>query len=83
MSVGGDAFRELCGRDNNTVVQSWGAGAAPSVDAQNNHINVDTNATKRKKKAMGKKSLIIGNGADASGGGTTGTGLNLQLVTHG
>ena len=77
MGFVGHAFRKIFGGDNNTVVQSSGATAAPSVDAQNNHINVDTNATKRKKKAMGKKSLIIGNGADASGGGTTGTGLNL------
>lgn len=54
-----------------------GAAAAPAADAQNNDTNVDTDATKRKKKAMGKKSLMIGNESDASGGGTTGTGLNL------
>ena len=67
-----------------SVTQSAGAGAgagagaaAPAADAQNNDTNVDTNATKRKKKAMGKKSLMIGNESDASGGGTTGTGLNL------
>lgn len=54
-----------------------GAAAAPAADAQNNDTNVDTDATKRKKKAMGKKSLMIGNGSDVSGGGTTGTGLNL------
>ena len=60
-----------------TVEYAGGAAAAPGVDAQNNAINVDTDATKRKKKAMGKKSLMIGNGSDASGGGTTGTGLNL------
>ena len=73
----GHVFRKIFGRDNNTAVQSSGAAAAPSVDAQNNDTNVDTDATKRKKKAMGKKSLMIGNGSDASGGGTTGTGLNL------
>lgn len=60
-----------------SVEYSAGAAAAPAVDAQNNDTNVDTDATKRKKKAVGKKSLMIGNGSDASGGGTTGTGLNL------
>lgn len=63
-----------------SVNQSAGAAAAPAApaaDAQNNDTNVDTNATKRKKKAMGKKSLMIGNGSDSAGGGTTGTGLNL------
>ena len=66
-----------------SVTQSAGAAAspaspaAPAADAQNNDTNVDTDATKRKKKALGKKSLMIGNGSDASGGGTTGTGLNL------
>ena len=60
-----------------TVGYAGGAAAAPAADAQNNDTNVDTDATKRKKKAMGKKSLMIGNGSDASGGGTTGTGLNL------
>lgn len=53
------------------------APAAPAADAQNNDTNVDTEATKRKKKAMGKKSLMIGNDSDSAGGGTTGTGLNL------
>lgn len=77
MGFVGHAFRKIFGGDNNSVVQSSGAAAAPSVDAQNNHINVDTDATKRKKKAIGKKSLIIGNGSDASGGGAAGTGLNL------
>lgn len=77
MGFVGHAFRKIFGGDNNTVVSSSGAAAAPAVDAQNNHINVDTNATKRKKKAIGKKSLIIGNGSDTSVGGTTGTGLNL------
>lgn len=66
-----------------SVTQSAGAAAAPAApaapaaDAQNNDTNVDTDATKRKKKAMGKKSLMIGNGSDSAGGGTTGTGLNL------
>jgi len=60
-----------------TVEYSAGAAAAPGVDAQNNDTNVDTDATKRKKKAAGKKSLMINTGSDASGGGTTGTGLNL------
>lgn len=60
-----------------TVEYSAGAAAAPAVDAQNNDTNVDTEATKRKKKAVGKRSLMIGSGSDASGGGTTGTGLNL------
>lgn len=61
-----------------SVTQSAGASAAaPAADAQNNDTNVDTDATKRKKKAAGKKSLMIGNGSDVAGGGTTGTGLNL------
>lgn len=65
-----------------SVPQSAGAAAAaapaaPAADAQNNDTNVDTEATKRKKKAMGKKSLMIGNASDSAGGGTTGTGLNL------
>lgn len=61
----------------NVETPTAGAAAAPAADAQNNDTNVDTDATKRKKKAMGKKSLMIVNGSDASGGGTTGTGLNL------
>ena len=66
------------GRSSGTTVEyAGGAAAAPAADAQNNDTNVDTDATKRKKKAMGKKSLMIGNGSDVSGGGTTGTGLNL------
>lgn len=60
-----------------SVAQSVGAAAAPAADAQNNDTNIDTDATKRKKKAMGKKSLMIGNGSDSAGGGITGTGLNL------
>lgn len=60
-----------------TVEYQAGAAAAPAADAQNNETNVETDATKRKKKAAGKKSLMIGNGSDVSGGGTTGTGLNL------
>lgn len=61
-----------------SVTQSAGEAAAPAAaDAQNNDINVDTDATKRKKKAAGKKSLMIGNGSDSAGGGITGTGLNL------
>lgn len=71
------AFKKLFGGGNQTGVQSSGAAAAPSVDAKNNETNIDTDATKRKKKAAGKKSLMIGNGSDAAGGGTTGTGLNL------
>ena len=62
---------------NSTVEYQAGAAAAPGADPTNTDINVDTEATKRNKKAMGKKSLMIGNGSDASGGGTTGTGLNL------
>ena len=62
---------------NSTVEYQAGAAAAPGADPTNTDINVDTDATKRKKKAMGKKSLMIDNGSDASGGGTTGTGLNL------
>ena len=65
------------GGSGGSVEYSAGAAAAPAVDAQNNDTNVDTDATKRKKKAVGKKSLMIGSGFDASGGGTTGTGLNL------
>lgn len=65
------------GSSGTTVEYAGGAAATPGVDAQNNDINVDTDATKRKKKAIGKKSLMISNGSDASGGGTTGTGLNL------
>ena len=65
------------GSSGTTVEYAGGAAAAPAADAQNNDTNVDTDATKRKKKAMGKKSLMIGNMSDASGGGTTGTGLNL------
>lgn len=60
-----------------SVAQSTGAAAAPAADAQNNDTNIDTTATKRKKKAAGKKSLMIGNGSDLADGGTTGTGLNL------
>lgn len=74
------AVGKLFGAKTSTasVTQSTGAAAAsPAADAQNNDTNVDTDATKRKKKAMGKKSLMIGNGADSAGGGTTGTGLNL------
>ena len=66
------------GSSGTTVEYAGGAAAAaPAADAQNNDTNVDTDATKRKKKAMGKKSLMIGNGSDTFGGGTTGTGLNL------
>lgn len=64
-------------RSGGSVEYSAGAAAAPAVDAQNNDTNVDTDATKRKKKAVGKKSLMIGSGSAVSGGGTTGTGLNL------
>ena len=61
-----------------SVTQSAGAEVAPAAaDAQNNDTNVDTDATKRKKKAVGKKSLMIGNSSNSAGGGTTGTGLNL------
>lgn len=66
------------GRAAPTIIQAQpGAAAAPAADAQNSDTNVDTAATKRKKKAVGKKSLMIGNGSDSAGGGTTGTGLNL------
>lgn len=65
------------GSSGTTVEYSGGAAAAPGVDAQNNDTNVETDATKRKKKAAGKKSLMISYGSDVSGGGTTGTGLNL------
>lgn len=61
----------------NFTQHATGASAAPGVDAHNNENNVDSESTKRKKKALGKKSLMIGNGSDDSGGGTTGTGLNL------
>ena len=54
-----------------------GASAAPGVDAHNNDTGLDSEADKKKKKALGKKSLMIGTGSDDSGGGTTGTGLNL------
>ena len=64
-------------RTPNITQNASGASAAPGVDAQNNETNVESYAEKKKKKAMGKKSLMIGNGSDASGGGTTGTGLNL------
>lgn len=64
-------------RTPNITQQTSGASAAPGVDAHNNENNVDSESTKRKKKALGKKSLMIGNGSDSAGGGTTGTGLNL------
>lgn len=75
----GHAIGKLFGARPSTtsVTQSAGAAAAPAADAQNNDTNVDTDATKRKKKAMGKKSLMIGSGSDVAGGGTTGTGLNI------
>lgn len=65
------------GSSGTTVEYSGGAAAAPVADPTNTDTNVDTDATKRKKKAMGKKSLMIGNGSDSASGGTTGTGLNL------
>lgn len=72
------AFRKIFGGGGNVTIQSSGAAAAaPSVDTKNNETNIDTDATKRKRKAVGKKSLMIGNGSDSFGGGTTGTGLNL------
>ena len=73
------AVGHLFGAGQKTTVDTptAGAAAAPAADAQNKDTNVETYATKRKKKAAGKKSLMIGNGSDASGGGTTGTGLNL------
>ena len=73
------AVGKLFGARQNAFVETptAGAAAAPAADAQNNDTNVETDATKRKKKAAGKKSLMIGNGSDAFGGGTTGTGLNL------
>ena len=61
----------------NSTVEYQAGAAAPGADPTNTDINVETDATKRKKRAIGKKSLMIGNGSDASGGGTTGTGLNL------
>lgn len=74
----GHAIGGLFGvRSSGGSVEYSAGAAAPAVDAQNNDTNVDTDATKRKKKAVGKKSLMIGSGSDASGGGTTGTGLNL------
>lgn len=73
----GSLFGVRSSSSGGTVEYSAGAAAAPGVDAQNNDTNVDTDATKRKKKAAGKKSLMINTGSDASGGGTTGTGLNL------
>lgn len=39
-------------------------------------VNIDTAADKKKRKAKGKKGLMINAGANASGG-TTGTGLNI------
>ena len=79
MGAIGHAIGKLFGAGHQTTVATptVGAAAAPAADAQNNDINVETDATKRKKKAAGKKSLMIGNGSDVSGGGTTGTGLNL------
>lgn len=79
MGFVGHAIGKLFGVRHSTapVTQSAGAAAAPAADAQNNDTNVDTDATKRKKKAMGKKSLMIGSGSDVAGGGTTGTGLNI------
>lgn len=81
MGFVGKAIGGLLGarKSSTTVQQSSGAAAAPApaVDAKNNDSNIDTEATKRKKKAMGKKGLMIGKGSDAAGGGTTGTGLNL------
>lgn len=80
------AVGKLFGAKTSTasVTQSGGATpatpatpAAAAADAQNNDTNVDTAATKRKRKAAGKKSLMIGKGSDEAGGGTTGTGLNL------
>ena len=73
-------FRAIFGAGDRptTVQQSTAAMAAPAAaDAQNNDTNIDTDATKRKKKAMGKKSLMIGAGSDSVGGGTTGTVLNI------
>ena len=64
-------------RTPNITQNASGASAAPGVDAHNNETNVESDAEKKKKKAMGKKSLMIGNDSNASGGGTTGTGLNL------
>lgn len=64
-------------RTPNITQHASGASSAPGVDAHNNETNVESDSEKKKKKALGKKSLMIGMGADDSGGGTTGTGLNL------
>lgn len=64
-------------RSPNISQHATGASAAPGVDAHNNENNLESDAAKKKKKALGKKSLMIGNGSDSAGGGTTGTGLNL------
>ena len=72
------AVGHLFGFKSPSITQhASGASAAPGVDANNKDNSLESEADKKKKKAMGKKSLMIGTGSDASGGGTTGTGLNL------
>lgn len=51
--------------------------AAPvAQESGQTDVNIDTAADKKKRKAKGKKGLMINAGANASGG-TTGTGLNI------
>lgn len=64
------------GGSSRNITVSSPAPAAPAAETVNNQTNVETDAQKKKKKAAGKKSLMIGSEAGTSGG-TTGTGLNL------
>lgn len=77
LTGGGHTSSTVATPASTTIIQAQPGAAAAPADTTLNDTNVDTDATKRKKKAMGKKSLMIGTGSDSSSGGTTGTGLNL------
>lgn len=58
------------------VEQPAQAAAPAAQESGQTDVNIDTAADKKKRKAKGKKGLMINAGANASGG-TTGTGLNI------
>lgn len=55
--------------------QTPGAAAAPAADAKKQETGLDTTGASLKRKANGKKSLMIA--TNTTGGGSTGTGLNI------
>ena len=58
------------------VEQPAQAAAPAAQESGQTDVNIYISADKKKRKAKGKKGLMINAGANASGG-TTGTGLNI------